>query len=195
MSLSRFLPTRPRPALLRRRSWLLLWLAACVAGPHGLPVRAEPPKEYQLKAAFLYNFTRFVDWPATKFAAAQDPLVIAIWKSQPFADGLASTIGERKSHGRAIVVRTCSTLGEAQDAHLVFIDSSEREGLGETIRALHAANVLTVGESRSFADAAGIITFAVDHNKLRFEINLESGDAAGLRMSAQLLKLATRVHR
>lgn len=189
---SRQRTARPTPP---RRTSLCLLALLLVAGTISSFARAQAAKEYQLKAAFLYNFTRFIEWPEGKIPAQDEPLVIGIWKTNPFGTELQTTIGERKAHGRAIVVRTLSSLEDARDTHLVFITASETDGLKETLTALHAGHVLTVGESRAFSGAAGIITFTLDGNKLRFEINLQSGEQAGLKMSAQLLKLAASVRR
>lgn len=159
------------------------------------PAQADVAKEYQLKAAFLYNFTRFVEWPEDKFAGKQSPIVIGLWKTNPFGRELEATIGARTVNGRPIVVRTCSSLAEACATHIVFVSANDTERLQDTVAALQERRVLTVGESRPFAAADGTITFLLEGDKLRFEINLRSGDRAGLKLSSQLLKLATSVRR
>lgn len=183
---------RPPLALDRRSSLRLpaLWLLGALVGL----AAPDPGKEYQLKAAFLYNFTRFVEWPNTKLPSGE-PLVIGLWQTNPFGKQLEATIGNRTTHGRKILVRTCSSLEEAQRAHVLFIGAAESADLKETVDLLHASHVLTVGESRGFASASGIITFSLEGDKLRFEINLDSGEDAKLKLSAQLLKLATGVRR
>jgi len=183
---------RPPLALNRRSSIRLpvLWLVGALAG-FAAP---DPGREYQLKAAFLYNFTRFVEWPNAKLPSGE-PFVIGLWQTNPFGKQLEATIGNRTTHGRKIVVRTCSSLEEARRAHVLFIGAAASSDLKETVGALHASHVLTVGESRSFANASGIITFSLEGDKLRFEINLDSGEDAKLKLSAQLLKLATGVRR
>lgn len=167
-----------------------LWFIGTLAGF----AAADQAKEYQVKAGFLYNFTRFVDWPEGKLLDGE-PFVIGLWKTNPFGHELETTIGERTTHGRKIVVRTCSSLEEARHAHVVFIGAAETAGLQATLAALHANHVLTVGESSAFAKASGIITFTLEGNKLRFEINLDARNDANLKMSAQLLKLASSVRR
>lgn len=184
---------RRRPLALKRPSSVrlpALWVLGALAG-FAAP---DPGKEYQLKAAFLYNFTRFVEWPNAKLPSGE-PFVIGLWQTNPFGRDLEATIGDRTTHGRKIVVRTCASLDEARRTHVLFIGAGETAALKETVGELHASHVLTVGESRAFANASGIITFSLEGDKLRFEINLDSGDDAKLKLSAQLLKLATGVRR
>ena len=176
-----------RPSSMRLPALWLLGALASFAAP-------DPGKEYQLKAAFLYNFTRFVEWPNDKLPSGE-PFVIGLWQTNPFGRDLEATIGDRTTHGRKIVVRTCASLDEARRTHVLFIGAAATAALKETVGELHASHVLTVGESRAFASASGIITFSLEGDKLRFEINLDSGEDAKLKLSAQLLKLATGVRR
>lgn len=176
------------------------WKLACVAalllvGPFTGPAHAELTKEYQLKAAFLYNFTRFVNWPPERFPEKESPIVIGIWGTNPFGEELEKIVAERKINGRAITVRTVSSPADARSVHLMFVSAAETSRLDETLAQLHDAHVLTVGESQPFAAAAGIITFKLEGDKLRFAINLKASEQAGIKISAQLLKLAITVRR
>jgi hypothetical protein len=154
---------------------------------------AAVSKEYQLKAAFLFNFTKFVEWPATRFTDATSPIVIGVLGEDPFGPELKNLVKDRKVNGRDIVVKPVATLAEAGAVHLLFVSPRDEKQLAPALAQLRAASVLTVGESPAFAGGGGIITFSVVEDKVRFEINQTAGEAAGLKLSAQLLKLATVV--
>lgn len=183
----------PRASVLRRRQFLAL---AWTLLPIALTARpaVDPVKEYKIKAAFLYNFTRFIEWPGQDEKPAADPFVIALCAPAGFADELEQVIGDRRVDGRPVSVRTLSSLANVGAAHLVFV-ADDPEGLEAMLPALHARNVLTVGETKAFSEAGGVITFSREGDKLRFSINLKSSEQAGLKVSAQLLKLATAVRR
>lgn len=190
-------PAASRPlrwlAALRGPMLLLLALAGAVAGP--ATESAPLAQEHQLKAAFLYNFTKFVDWPPRRFARPESPLVIAVLGKNPFADAVLELARDRRVNGRPVHFRRVEAPEEAREAHLVFIAAGEEARFGPALAALHAAGVLTVGESPRFAAAGGVITFVMQEDKVRFVINLAAAQAAQLRVSAQLQKLASRVER
>jgi hypothetical protein len=148
-------------------------------------------REYRIKAGFLYNFIKFVEWPADRFAHANSPIIIAVLGDNPFGDTLASAVKDRMVNDRSIEVRFIDSVAEASGAHVVFITEGEESRLPAAPEVLHG--ILTVGESAEFADAGGVIRFTLVDEKVRFEINQHSGEKAGLRLSAQLLKLATAV--
>ncbi len=151
---------------------------------------AEVPKEYQIKAAFLYNFTKFVEWPAARFASASSPIVIAVLGENPFGDELAKLVKGRRVNGREIVIKSVTDTSEADSVHVLFICARNDRQLGPALAQLRADAVLTVGESAAFASAGGVITFTLVEDKVRFEINQAAGEQAGLKISSQLLKLA-----
>jgi hypothetical protein len=186
--------TTPTPAFQfagRRRGWLA-WLAG---GLLCLPLHAQVTKEYQVKAAFLYNFTKFVEWPASRFKDTSSPIVIGLFGQNQFGDELAKIVAGRKANGREIEVREIGSAADATSVQIVFIGAGGEQSLGETLATLDAAGVLTVGESPQFIAAGGMINFVVEADKIRFEINLGASERAGLKISAQLLKLATAVHK
>jgi hypothetical protein len=147
-------------------------------------------KEYQLKAAFLYNFTKFVDWPPHRFASPQAPLVIGVLGKNPFGADLAKAIHGRKQDGHSFIVTNLTSASAATGVHVLFVPSGEEGLLTNQLAQLHAADVLTVGESEAFAQAGGIITFTTEADKIRFEINLPAAETAGLKISSKLLQLA-----
>lgn len=175
--------------------WLVLaglWLAD---GRMVLGADSSVSKEYQLKAAFLYNFTKFVEWPSHRFAETNSPIIIGVLGRNPFGEDLEKIVKDRKVNGRDIQVTNITAVAGVKTVHIVFISAGEEERWGEALASLRNTAVLTVGESASFARMGGMINFTLQADKVRFEINQEPADAAGLKFSAQLLKLATVVHR
>ncbi len=184
----------------RRHFWFKFptWLAAClalsVAGFAAFGAESAVPREYQLKAAFLYNFTKFVEWPSSSFSSSSSPIVIGVLGENRFGSELEKIVQDRKFNNRRYQVRVFRTAEEAKAAHLLFIGESDPARLAEIFRGLGHASVLTVGESKRFAQAGGVITFTQEGDKLRFEINLPAAEQAGLKINAQLQKLARSAH-
>lgn len=177
----------------RRRRWpvllTLLAVLATLAQP-ALSGDLSASREHQLKAAFLFNFTKFIEWPALSFSSANDPIVIGVFGDGPFVVELAQVVNDRQVNGRGIVVKRVETAAEARSAHLLFVSAGEDGHFDELRLAIQGSPILTVGESPSFAQAGGTINFVVEDDKVRFEINMDSAERAGLRISAQLQKLA-----
>jgi len=162
---------------------LLLAMATALAGP-------ADPKDYEVKAAFLYNFTKFVEWPPHTFKNQEEPVVVGVLGAPQCATALEQLVKDRKVNGRAIVVRRIDTAEDAKSAQLLFVGSSEEEHFARLLPSLAGAPVLTVGESQAFKELGGAINFVVDDSKVRFEINALAAERVGVKISAQLLKLA-----
>lgn len=159
-----------------------------------LPAHAEVSKEYQVKAAFVYNFTKFVEWPREHFGDDHRAIVIAVLGQNPFGDELEKILRDRKVGGRELIIKTLASVDDARTADVLFVCDGEEKHLEAVWPSLHAAGVLTIGESTDFA-AQGMITFVLEGDKVRFAVNLASVERAHLKFSAQLLKLATTVRR
>jgi hypothetical protein len=184
------------PAFLRSQRGLVALLGLLVlVGPAVSDADPSVAKEYQLKAAFLYNFTKFVEWPSQRFADETSPIVIGVLGRNPFGDELEKIVQGRKINGRTVAVRLLNSAAEARAVHVLFVSAGAEPQLADAMDALRTAGVLTVGESDKFMALGGVITFALETGKVRFEINQDAGENAGLKISAQLLKLATAVHR
>jgi hypothetical protein len=166
-----------------------LLLTLLLAAP--APLRAQGASEYDLKAAFLYNFTKFVDWPP---AAFPDPasLKLCVLGNDPFGHSLQSVAGEQVASRKLTVVRTDS-ISRPAGCQILFISRSERERLPQILAAVRDSPVLTVGDTKGFVDQGVIINFILEGSKVRFEINTEAADRVGLRISSKLLQLAKRV--
>jgi len=143
--------------------------------------------EYQVKAAMLYNFAKFVEWPEDD----RGPLVVGVLGKDPFGGVLEETLRDKTVHGRPIVVRKYHTLGELGASHILFIARSEKKFVPEILEPLHKLGVLTVADIDQFAQSGGAIGFTIDGGRIRFEINLEAARRAGLEISSKLLRLAT----
>jgi hypothetical protein len=178
------------------KAWLLLMTLLCLAGSHtALGADAPSAKEYRVKAAFIYNFMKFVEWPPKRFEHTNSPLIIAVAGKSPMFDTLAEAVKGRKINGRDLVLKQVTTPEAARSAHALFVDAAQGEQWNESLRGLSGSSVLTVGESEAFGKHGGMINFLLEGDKVRFEIDLDSADRDGLQISAQLLKLARTVRR
>jgi hypothetical protein len=179
----------------RRAGWFVLGGLLCLGGHPARGADAEVSKEYQVKAAFLYNFTKFVEWPAASFADETSPIVIGVLGQNPFGHELEKIVQGRTVNRRTISVIFIPTAAEmpARHVHLLFVPAGEETRLPATV--WRDAAVVAVGESARFIALGGTIVFTREADKIHFVINLESAERAGLKISAQLLKLATAVHR
>jgi hypothetical protein len=138
--------------------------------------------EYQVKAAFLFNFLKFVEWPG---GASEAPWVIGILGTDPFGPILDNTVRSKIVNGRPVQVRRYAHLSDVKDCNVLFIGRGEFERLGTPVRP----GLLTVGEAPGFLKSGGIINFYLEDNHVRFEIQPSAAHSSGLRVSAQLLKL------
>ena len=182
----------PSRRLARGRQWV--WCCGlALLGLVTLPLRAEVSKEYQLKAAFLYNFTKFVEWPAASFENETSPIMIGIVGQNPFGDDMEKIVKGRTVNGRAIVVRFIRATDEVSALHLLFVPAGEEKHLPAAV--WRDAAIVAVGESEAFAALGGTITFVSAGDKVRFEINIAAAERSGVKISSQLQKLATVVRR
>lgn len=152
------------------------------------------PSEYQIKAAFLFNFAKFVEWPTQAFANPQSPIVIGVLGKNVFGDDLERTIRDKKINSHPFEFKQCHALEEATNCQILFISASEKERLPEILDGLHGKSVLTVSETDGFIKAGGMINFVIENNRVHFQINDEAAKQAGLKISSKLLSLATRSH-
>jgi hypothetical protein len=165
-----------------------------MAGADGHAQEAKPT-EYQIKAAFLFNFAKFVQWPQTAFAGETAPFVIGILGENPFHEDLARMIRNKTVDEHPVLVREIRSPPEATNCHILFVSNSEKNRLPEIIKSLKGASVLTVAEMEHFTENGGMIDFILESGKIRFEINNEAAANAGLRISSKLLSLAIHPQR
>lgn len=153
--------------------------------------RAATPGEYEVKAAFLYNFARFVDWPEE--TAATD-LALCVLGTDPFGPALDALAG-KEVQGRRLSVRRIDSGGDWSACHMLFVPESEQSRL-DTLLGEFAAHhgILSVSDINGFAGRGGIIELVLDQNRVRFAINVEAATRAGLTVSSKLLRLAEGVN-
>jgi len=143
--------------------------------------------EHQVKAAFLYNFAKFIQWPG---AGASEPLVVGMVGRSPFNEVFEKIVTGKSVNGRAIVVRQLQNGDDAKAFNIIFIVASEARRTADIVERVGEASVLTVGETPQFLREGGIVQFYVRDNRVRFDINSAGANQAGLRISSQLLSLA-----
>jgi hypothetical protein len=151
--------------------------------------------ESQIKAAFVYNFTKFVEWPDEAFADKSDPIVIAVLGETDVIADLEAIVAGRKVNGRSIVIRNVAVAADLAPAEVLFVPQSDDARFVELLPEIGSYALLTVGESPAFAATAGAIVFVQQDGKLRFEINIAATERARLKVSAELQKLALSVRR
>ena len=152
---------------------------------------AEPvAEEYQVKGAFLLNFTKFVDWPPQAFQEPGAPIAICILGQNPFGPLLDRAAQQTVVANRAVSVRQVADGQQASQCQVVFMGASERKHWRAWLEALRGSSVLTVGESEGFLTNGGVVNFKLDGDRVRIEISTEAADRAGLHISAKLLSLA-----
>jgi hypothetical protein len=167
-------------------------IAACCS-PAARPEQSGGASEYAVKAAFLFRFAQFVEWPEEAFADAKTPLTYCTIGEDPFAGMLDESVNGKSIGNRRLKVRHLKQPEQIGECHVVFIAASERKRQGDELANAEKRAVLTVGETEGFAARGGVIGFCQEQNKIRFEINLEAAGKAKLRISAQLLSLAKTV--
>lgn len=148
------------------------------------------PSEYQVKAAFLFNFTKFVEWPEGSFEDLQAPIVLGILGDDPFGDDLDRIIAGQKVQGRSLVIRRERWGDDLRRCHVLFVSASEHEHSSRILGSVQSAGVLTVSDTDGFAEAGGVIEFVIEQNRVRFIVNLDAATQDRLRLSAKLLALA-----
>lgn len=175
---------------------LTIFGAVLLLAPLAAISSGEPTaEEYRVKAAFLYNFVRFVEWPSTTFRNQHDPFVICVLAADPFDSAVKETFAGKQIEGRAFRILRISDAGQADPCQIVFMGSSEPKKTAAILATLPAAGVLTVGETDGFAAAGGIINFTVAQGRVRFQVNTRAAQRARLQISSRLLSLAQIVDR
>lgn len=167
----------------------IVLVAMLISGGAPSFARGEPAPEYAVKAAFLYNFAKFVEWPAESFAGPASPIVLFVFGVDPFGDALKSLKG-KTANGRPIVVRYAANLGELERCHLLFVSASSMALLPKILQVTKGWNALTVGDVDGFARDGGTINLLNEEQRIGIEINMEAAQHSRLKISSKLLALA-----
>ncbi|HEV7746112.1 MAG TPA: YfiR family protein [Pyrinomonadaceae bacterium] len=180
----------------RLKAKLWSWVVAfALFSSSGLHLSAQQvSKEYQIKAAFLYNFSQFVEWPAGSFANAQAPLIIGVIGDDPFGSYLDDLVKGEKVNNHPLAVQRFHRVDEIKNCHVLFVSRSEAKQIEQILSILRSRNILTVGDFEDFAQRGGMIRFITENNKIRFRINVGVARAAKLTISSKLLRAAEIVN-
>lgn len=173
-----------------------LLLLRAFAEPAALSAELGPPDpraaEYQLKAAYLYNFARFVEWPEGAFESPRTEIVIGILQPDPFGTVIDSLLQNRRAGGRPICVERFDPTQDAVPCHILFVPREVESQLDASWMEAPRFT-LVVGESPGFAARSGMVNFFEEEERLRFEINPQVIRSHGLRVNSKLLSLAVLV--
>jgi hypothetical protein len=159
-----------------------------------LPAQSKVASEYEIKAAFLYNFAKFVEWPAGVFSDPKQPMGICVFGQDPFGHALEDALLGKTVGDHTVMLGHARQLADLAGCQIAFLSSSDGVRLKEILVRVRSQHVLIVGESEGFAAAGGAIQFVLDQNRVRFVINPDAAERAGLKINSKLLALATIVH-
>jgi hypothetical protein len=164
---------------------ILALVCATPAWPQG-----DSSVEYPVKAAFLYNFARFIEWPAEAFPNEKSPIALCVFRHDPFGSALDEVLRGKSINNRELQARRVNELPALKTCQVIFISGQEDKHLPEVLITVKGASALIVGESGEFAERGGTIQFYLEDNKLRFAVNLDAAQRARLQVSSRLLALA-----
>lgn len=195
------LASRPVPSRQKRRTPALwpghvlcaLILFTNLAFALSASAQQSKPEEYQVKAVYLYNFGRFVEWPAV--SSTDEPFTICILGHDPFGAVLDATLSGEAVGNLKLVAKRISSLRDAAACRILFVSSSEAGRTREILAHVEKSPVLTVSDMPGFTGNGGMIQFVLKENRVRFEVNLAAAEKAGLSFSSQLLKVATDIRK
>jgi hypothetical protein len=153
----------------------------------------DGPTQYEVTAAYLFNFSKFVEWPEGTFAGVTDPITICVLGESPLGTLLEDAVRGKHVNGREIAVRETTSIPKTAGCHIVFISSAEQGRLDEVLTNFVGRPILTVSNALSVADRGAVIGLTLQESRVRFEVNLLAASRAGLKLSSQLLKVAARL--
>jgi hypothetical protein len=174
----------------RRRSVALRLVVTALWALCAGAALADAPTERELKAAFLFHFPSYVEWPPHTFAGPAEPLVIGILGEDPFGSVLDELVSGRSVQGHPLRVRRLARLSDLEDVHVLYLGYSDPLDVRFACDTLRDHPVLTVTDGERLAEQGAMINLRLRDRKVRFDVNVEAADRAGLKLSSQLLKLA-----
>jgi hypothetical protein len=178
------------------RRWvspLLVFLLLLAPAARSFAADPQTLTEYQIKAGFFFNFTRFVDWPESAFVTASSPIFICVLGETPLTDLLTDVALGKVVNGRAVSIRRVKASDDLRRCNLLFISAEEGRHTAEILANVKKTNTLTVGETPGFAQAGGMINFSIQENKVKLELNLEATTRAGLKVNSKLIAVSRLV--
>lgn len=153
----------------------------------------QSPSEYQVKAAYLFNFLKFVEWPGQSPGDAPGPWLICVMGENPFGGDLAQVVTGKSVQGHELQVKDSVAPPDLHACHILFISASEKKRLPALLAALKGSSTLTVADMENFTGSGGMIQFVAEDGRVRFIINVGAASGAGLKVSSKLLSLAQSV--
>ena len=188
--------TDPRASWGRGARLSMCFIAAgawMLFGAAGLAAQQAAPSEFQVKAAYIYNFGKFVKWPAVAPANQSGSFTICVLDGDPFGNTLQSDLAGESVDGKPVAVKRLPRAHDAAACHILFIGSAQGKDLGQILAAVDQASVLTVSDMPDFSKRGGMIQFILEGDRVRFEINLDSAEKSHLVFDSELLKVAAAV--
>lgn len=182
--------------MLRRLGILIIALSVSLSWAPGALAQdrdATNSSEYLIKAGFIFNFAKFVEWPQNTFSQPDSPIVIGILGTDPFGSIIDQIVQDKKIGGRGFVVKRLkwgADLKDLKECKILFVGASERAHIDELLQIVRWLPILTVGETPGFAERGGVIRLVLEDNKVRFEVNVDAARQSGLTISSRLLTLA-----
>ena len=173
----------------RLHTFFFVLLLTVIGAREASCAEKQQPTEFDVKAAYIYNFAKFVEWPAGKSSHAGVAITVCVVGEDHFGPALAMIEGKSVG-GRKIRIKRESAQHNLRGCDILFISSSEKKRLAEILDAVKDANVLTIGDTKGFAQQGVMINFYMENKTVRFEINPKPAGRAGLRISSNLLKIA-----
>lgn len=178
----------PERIRLRWRAALAVLIFLCATLAYG-----QRPSEYQIKAVFLYNFAKFVDWPTEAFPTSTAPIQLCLLRDNPFGSDLQQVVEGKAIAGHPVTITVVTSERQARSCHILFISATQSKQAKQLLDGLRGASVLTVGETEGFAREGGIINFVLADERVRFEVNHKAAGQARLSISSKLLVVAKLV--
>lgn len=186
------MPIRQIRTIARLRLDVSMLIACISLLAAGLHAQTKPTAE-QVQAAYLYNFAKFIKWPAVAPANQNGSFTICVIDQDPFGAVLESRLVSETIAGKPVVVKRLSEPGDSGACHILFIGAGEKKNLREILAALNDGSVLTVSDMPEFTKHGGMIQFVLDGDRVRFEVNLGSTEKSHLILASELLKVAAAV--
>jgi len=172
----------------------LLAFSFAVVRSASVCAQSKATNEYEIKAAFLYDFAKFVEWPSSAFSDPKQPFGICVFGRDPFGHALEDALLDKTIGDHPVILGRAKQISDLVGCQIVFISGTESPRLPEILSRSRRHGALLVGETEGFAAAGGVVQFVLDQNRVRFAINPDAADRAGLKISSKLLALALIIH-
>jgi hypothetical protein len=175
-----------------RRMWVAATLALAAVAATAVPANPQGATADEVKAAFLFNFVKFVEWPIDA-APSNAALVVGVLGSDGIEESLRITVRGKAINGRPLAVKRLAGVDDVTNVHLLYVGMREKGRVGDLLRRVDGISVLTVSDADRFCQSGGVIGLLMEDNRVRFDVNLDAADRGRLKVSSKLLALARTV--